>query len=402
MSELPGRLTALGLCHVADNLDDLVALAQKRRLGARELLEHRPRRERSRSSKSRAPHDAKPHRAIQAHRRLRLELADAHRSPPPRSRRPARLFRRPSQRRSGRASGLGQNHDCPKYRQSGRRRRPLRPFPHRRSNAPRPRRTRVRAQSRPRSVPILDRDGLPRATTSSSGRFLAVPRYTSSGPGRRRPNAAPMRSAVRKDDRSGGSPSRSPCASARRHAAALPRPAEAPRQVRGGPPDIYLPAGIATLPGVLRVLAQRREGRRERLKFLELVLQPRESARSGGFRGELKHLLDARSLLEDRGELRGDLVALGRRVPMSATHQRGLGELLPRHLQERFGHGLPVPNWLQRAFWDSQGRLFPEDWRSREIDTVGIQLTAEIYDPDAGETWFFMWRRGEARGTRAS
>ena len=40
MSELPGRLTALGLRHVADNLDDLVALAQKRRLGARELLEH--------------------------------------------------------------------------------------------------------------------------------------------------------------------------------------------------------------------------------------------------------------------------------------------------------------------------------------------------------------------------
>jgi DNA replication protein DnaC len=40
MSELPARLTALGLRHVAENLDDLVALAQKRRMGARDLLEH--------------------------------------------------------------------------------------------------------------------------------------------------------------------------------------------------------------------------------------------------------------------------------------------------------------------------------------------------------------------------
>lgn len=40
MSELPSRLTALGLRHIAGHLDDLVALAQKRRLGARELLEH--------------------------------------------------------------------------------------------------------------------------------------------------------------------------------------------------------------------------------------------------------------------------------------------------------------------------------------------------------------------------
>jgi DNA replication protein DnaC len=40
MSELPARLTALGLRHVADHLDDLVALAQKRRLGAREMIEH--------------------------------------------------------------------------------------------------------------------------------------------------------------------------------------------------------------------------------------------------------------------------------------------------------------------------------------------------------------------------
>jgi DNA replication protein DnaC len=40
MSELPTRLTALGLRHVAENLDDLIALAQKRRMGARDLLEH--------------------------------------------------------------------------------------------------------------------------------------------------------------------------------------------------------------------------------------------------------------------------------------------------------------------------------------------------------------------------
>jgi DNA replication protein DnaC len=40
MSELQGRLTALGLRHIADHLDDLIALAQKRRLGPRELLEH--------------------------------------------------------------------------------------------------------------------------------------------------------------------------------------------------------------------------------------------------------------------------------------------------------------------------------------------------------------------------
>jgi len=40
VSDLPARLTALGLRHLASNLDDLVALAQKRRLGAREFLEH--------------------------------------------------------------------------------------------------------------------------------------------------------------------------------------------------------------------------------------------------------------------------------------------------------------------------------------------------------------------------
>src|SRR6202011_1699228 len=40
MSELPGRLAALGLRHIAANLDDLAAPARKRRLGAREPLEH--------------------------------------------------------------------------------------------------------------------------------------------------------------------------------------------------------------------------------------------------------------------------------------------------------------------------------------------------------------------------
>jgi DNA replication protein DnaC len=40
MSELPARLAALGLRHSAEHLDDLVAFAQKRRLGPRELLEH--------------------------------------------------------------------------------------------------------------------------------------------------------------------------------------------------------------------------------------------------------------------------------------------------------------------------------------------------------------------------
>ena len=37
---LPARLAALGLRHGAEHLDDLVAFAQKRRLGPRELLEH--------------------------------------------------------------------------------------------------------------------------------------------------------------------------------------------------------------------------------------------------------------------------------------------------------------------------------------------------------------------------
>jgi DNA replication protein DnaC len=40
MSELPARLAALGLRHCAAHLDDLVAFAQKRRLGPREMLEH--------------------------------------------------------------------------------------------------------------------------------------------------------------------------------------------------------------------------------------------------------------------------------------------------------------------------------------------------------------------------
>lgn len=40
MTDLPARLTALGLRHTSEHLDDIVALAQKRRLGARELLEH--------------------------------------------------------------------------------------------------------------------------------------------------------------------------------------------------------------------------------------------------------------------------------------------------------------------------------------------------------------------------
>jgi len=40
MSELSARLAALGLRHCAEHLDDLVAFAQKRRLGPRELLEH--------------------------------------------------------------------------------------------------------------------------------------------------------------------------------------------------------------------------------------------------------------------------------------------------------------------------------------------------------------------------
>jgi DNA replication protein DnaC len=39
MTDLPARLAALGLRHVSEHLDDIVALAQKRRLGARELLE---------------------------------------------------------------------------------------------------------------------------------------------------------------------------------------------------------------------------------------------------------------------------------------------------------------------------------------------------------------------------
>jgi hypothetical protein len=38
MTELPARLAALGLRHGAEHLDDLVAFAQKRRLGPRELL----------------------------------------------------------------------------------------------------------------------------------------------------------------------------------------------------------------------------------------------------------------------------------------------------------------------------------------------------------------------------
>jgi len=40
MTSLGQRLDALGLRHTSEHLDDLIALAQKRRLGAREIIEH--------------------------------------------------------------------------------------------------------------------------------------------------------------------------------------------------------------------------------------------------------------------------------------------------------------------------------------------------------------------------
>jgi hypothetical protein len=43
------------------------------------------------------------------------------------------------------------------------------------------------------------------------------------------------------------------------------------------------------------------------------------------------------------------------------------------------GHGLPVPNGLQRAFLASQGRFLPVDRRSREIDTV-VLIEEEVLD----------------------
>jgi hypothetical protein len=113
MSELSGRLTALGLRHVADNLDDLVALAQKRRLGARELIEHLvdlEEKDRARRSLERRTTRSRLGRFKPAD--YDWKLGDAHRSVPGRSRRPARLFRPPKQRRSGRASRLGHDDDA--------------------------------------------------------------------------------------------------------------------------------------------------------------------------------------------------------------------------------------------------------------------------------------------------
>jgi DNA replication protein DnaC len=149
MSELPSRLTALGLRHVADNLDDLVAVAQKRRLGARELLEHLvdlEEKDRARRSLER--------RTTRSRIGRFKPIADYDWNWPTRIDRPRveaavqldfftdhRNVVLVAPQRLGKTM-IAQNI----ANQAGRR--PLRTFPHRRSNAPRPRRTRVGAQSR--------------------------------------------------------------------------------------------------------------------------------------------------------------------------------------------------------------------------------------------------------------
>jgi hypothetical protein len=72
----------------------------------------------------------------------------------------------------------------------------------------------------------------------------------------------------------------------------------------------------------------------------------------------------------------------------------------------RFGHGLPVPNGLQRAFWASQGRFFPEDRRSRETDTVGLERATGRNDlrprrkvTDAGSRYDRISRSSNARAS---
>ena len=83
MTPLADHLDKLGVHHTARHLDDILALATKRRLGPTEILEHIVEFEQqARAARSlKDPHQEEPAGPLQAHRRLRLDLAQAHRPP---------------------------------------------------------------------------------------------------------------------------------------------------------------------------------------------------------------------------------------------------------------------------------------------------------------------------------
>ena len=196
-------------------LDDLVALATKKRWGAaadpRARRRHRGKGARQREP--RAPPLAQPPRPLQTHGRLRLGLAHQDRSHPASKPRSTRLRRRRAQRRPRRTAGARQNHHRPKHRPPSHPRRPLRSLPDRRAAPARSRRPGISTRPRPPSpLPLEGR------ASSSSTRSAISPSTTAT------PTSSSRSSAAATRRRASSSPPISPSATGRPSSRTPPAP----------------------------------------------------------------------------------------------------------------------------------------------------------------------------------
>ena len=155
--------------HTAAELDDLVALATKRRWSPTQLLEHVVEAESSASAPRRASSAASA--AASSVRSSASPTSTgtghAHRPRGRRGRDAPRLPRRRAQRRARRAAGPRQDDDRPEHRPRRPARRPRRAVHHRRADAARPRRPGVGARPRP-PAPLLRVASTARPSTRSA------------------------------------------------------------------------------------------------------------------------------------------------------------------------------------------------------------------------------------------
>ena len=150
---LETNLRRLGFNRTADDLNDLVALATRKRWSTTVMLEHivgAELEDRQRRSVERRLTCARLG-SLQAPRRLGLELADRLRPPRPRTHPHPRLPRPRRERHPRRSPGTRQDHARQEHRPPGHPRRTLRPLHHRRRPPARPQRTGDRP--RPRTTP---------------------------------------------------------------------------------------------------------------------------------------------------------------------------------------------------------------------------------------------------------